>query len=62
MQVAVNADLPFHQLGRGANFEWFHLPELPGMEIQRSRGVALPDAHLPNGEFIYIQKHWLSPR
>ena len=57
VQVADDADLAFHQLRRGADFQRLHLPEFAGMEIQRPRGVAFPDAGFPYGEFVHIQKH-----
>src|SRR5271156_3946464 len=61
VQVAVDADLAFDQLGGGANFQRLDLVEFTGMEIERAGGIALPDAYLAQREFVYIQKHWLSP-
>src|SRR5277367_2542265 len=61
VQIAVDADLAFDQLGGGANFQRLDLVEFTGMEIERAGGIALPDAYLAQREFVYIQKHWLSP-
>src|ERR1700675_3917780 len=61
VQIAVDADLTLDQLGGGANFQRFNLVEFTRMEIERARGVALPDAELAEREFVYIQKHRFSP-
>src|SRR5271163_1469234 len=61
VEIAVDADLAFDQLGGGANFQRLDLVEFTGMEIERAGGIALPDAYLAQREFVYIQKHWLSP-
>src|SRR5271156_5890304 len=61
VQIAVDADLAFDQPGGGANFQRLDLVEFTGMEIERAGGIALPDAYLAQREFVYIQKHWLSP-
>ena len=46
VQVAVDADLPFDKFRRCTNFQGFDLPEFAGMKIERSRGIAFPDADL----------------
>src|ERR1700722_6951002 len=61
VQIAVDADLTFDQLGGGADFQRFNLVEFTRMENERARGVALPDAELAEREFVYIQKHRFSP-
>src|SRR6202034_1762635 len=52
VQVAVDADLAFDQLGGGANLQRLDLVEFTGMEIERTRSVALPDADLTQREFV----------
>src|SRR5580704_12169506 len=61
VQIAVDADLAFDQLGGGADFQRLDLVEFTGMEIERAGGIALPDAYLAQRKLVDIQKHWLSP-
>ena len=61
VKVAIDADLPFDELGSRADLERFNLAELTGMEIERSGSVTLPDAELAYGEFVDVEKHGFSP-
>src|SRR5487761_1604041 len=58
-QVEILADFLDHGLqAPGANqFQRRDLVKIAGMEIERSRSVILPDANLPRGEFVYVEKH-----
>ncbi|MFY9528608.1 MAG: hypothetical protein WBC04_19075 [Candidatus Acidiferrales bacterium] len=62
MQGPVDADLPIDQLRRCAHFQGLHLPEFTGVKIERAGDIALPNARLMKGEFVYINKHKAFPR
>jgi hypothetical protein len=54
MQLPCDADLPFHEFGGRANLERFRLAEVAGAVVDRSRGIALPDADFADGQVFYV--------
>ena len=54
MQLACDADLPFHEFGGRANLERFRLAEVAGAVVNRSRGIAFPDTDFADGQLIYV--------
>ncbi len=54
MQFPCDADLPFHEFGGRAHLERLRLPEVAGAEVNRSRGIALPDADFSDGQLFYV--------
>jgi hypothetical protein len=54
MQLSCNADLPFHEFGCRAHFERLSLSEVAGTVVDRSRGIALPDADFAYCQLIYV--------
>src|SRR5487761_288392 len=57
VERAIDPDLIVDKLRRCANIQRLDLVKIAGMEIERSRSVILPDANLPRGEFVYVEKH-----
>jgi hypothetical protein len=54
MQFPRDPNLPFDQFRCRPYLERFHLPEVTGVVIDRSGGIALPDANLANGQLFYV--------
>lgn len=61
VQVAEHTNLPVNKFCRCTDFQRFDLAELARVEVECTWGVALPDANLPDAEFVYVQKHCFSP-
>ncbi len=49
MQLPCDADLPFHEFGGRADLQRLRLAEVAGAVVNRSRGIALPDADFADG-------------
>ena len=54
VQVAGNANLPFHEFGGRAHLERLRLPEVARAVINRPRGITFPDANLADCQFFYV--------
>ena len=54
VQLPCYTDLPFHEFCSRAHLESLHLSKVAGTVVNRSRGVALPDANFADCQLFYV--------